>query len=127
MIIGMIGVYVAYKMHYWVERKFKIDDAVGAVAVHGYAGVVGLVICGFVLWGYPSSGYWDTPINPVGMIIGAIIMFGLLGLLPGYVIAKILNSMGKLRIPKEVELAGMDFDTMEAAKNDQKVYAAAEK
>ena len=54
-------------------------------------------------------------------------MFGLLGLLPGYVIAKILNSMGKLRIPKEVELAGMDFDTMEAAKNDQKVYAAAEK
>ena len=28
----------AYKLHYWVERKFKIDDAVGAVAVHGYAG-----------------------------------------------------------------------------------------
>ena len=61
------------------------------------------------------------------MIIGAIIMFGLLGLLPGYVIAKILNRMGKLRIPKEVELGGMDFETMEAAKNDQKVYAAAEK
>ena len=116
-----------HRLHFWVERRFKIDDAVGAVAVHGYAGVVGLVICGFVLWGYPSSGYWDTPINPVGMIIGAIIMFGVLGLLPGYVIAKILNSMGKLRIPKEVELAGMDFDTMEAAKNDQKVYAAAEK
>ena len=74
---------VAYKLHYWVERKFKIDDAVGAVAVHGYAGVVGLVICGFVLWGYPSSysvgydGY--AAINPIGMIIGAIIMFGVLG------------------------------------------------
>jgi ammonia channel protein AmtB len=127
MVIAMVGVVIMHRLHFWVERRFKIDDAVGAVAVHGYAGVVGLVICGFVLWGYPSSGYWDTPINPVGMIIGAIIMFGLLGLLPGYVIAKILNSMGKLRIPKEVELAGMDFDTMEAAKNDQKVYAAAEK
>jgi ammonia channel protein AmtB len=80
MVIGMIGVYVAYKMHYWVERKFKIDDAVGAVAVHGYAGVVGLIICGFVLWGYPSSGYEGyAAINPIGMIIGAIIMFGLLG------------------------------------------------
>ena len=54
---GAIGVVIAYKMHYWVERKFKIDDAVGAVAVHGYAGFVGLVICGFVLNGYPSSGY----------------------------------------------------------------------
>ena len=28
--IGMLGVYCGYKMHYWVERKFKIDDAVGA-------------------------------------------------------------------------------------------------
>ena len=41
MIIGGFGTYCAYKLHYWVERKFKIDDAVGAVAVHGYAGCVG--------------------------------------------------------------------------------------
>jgi len=128
MIIGMIGVYVAYKMHYWVERKFKIDDAVGAVAVHGYAGVVGLVICGFVLWGYPSSGYEGyAAINPVGMIIGAIIMFGLLGFLPGWIIAKVLNGMGKLRIPHEVELAGMDFNFMEAAKADEDAVAADQK
>ena len=128
MIIGMIGVYVAYKMHYWVERKFKIDDAVGAVAVHGYAGVVGLVICGFVLWGYPSSGYEGyAAINPIGMIIGAIIMFGLLGFLPGWIIAKVLNGMGKLRIPHEVELAGMDFNYMEAAKADEDAVTADQK
>ena len=128
MIIGMIGVYVAYKMHYWVERKFKIDDAVGAVAVHGYAGVVGLIVCGFMLWGYPSSGYEGyAAINPVGMIIGAIIMFGLLGFLPGWIIAKILNGMGRLRIPHEVELAGMDFNYMEAAKADEDAVAADQK
>ena len=128
MVIGMIGVYVAYKMHYWVERKFKIDDAVGAVAVHGYAGVVGLIICGFVLWGYPSSGYEGyAAINPIGMIIGAIIMFGLLGFLPGWIIAKVLNGMGKLRIPHEVELAGMDFNYMEAAKADEDAVAADQK
>ncbi|MDB2349731.1 ammonium transporter [Alphaproteobacteria bacterium] len=128
MIIGMIGVYVAYKMHYWVERKFKIDDAVGAVAVHGYAGVVGLVICGFVLWGYPSSGYEGyAAINPIGMIIGAIIMFGLLGFLPGWIIAKILNGMGRLRIPHDVELAGLDYNYMEAAKADENAVAADQK
>jgi Amt family ammonium transporter len=128
MLIAMVGVYVAYKMHYWVERKFKIDDAVGAVAVHGYAGVVGLIICGFVLWGYPSSGYEGyAAINPVGMIIGAIIMFGLLGFLPGWIIAKILNGMGKLRIPHEVELAGLDFNYMEAAKADEDAVAADQK
>jgi ammonia channel protein AmtB len=128
MIIAAIGVYVAYKMHFWVERRFKIDDAVGAVAVHGYAGVAGLVICGFVLWGYPSSGYEGyAAINPIGMIIGAIIMFGVLGFLPGWIIAKILHSMGKLRIPHEVELAGMDFNYMEASKADEAALAADEK
>ena len=133
MIIGMIGVAVAYKMHYWVERKFKIDDAVGAVAVHGYAGVAGLIICGFVLNGYPSSGYsvgamWDgatyAAINPLGMFIGAIIMFVVLGFIPGWIIAKVLHGMGKLRIPREVELAGLDFEIMEAAKNDEKSVAS---
>ena len=134
MIIGMIGVVIAYKMHYWVERKFKIDDAVRAVAVHGYAGFVGLVICGFVLNGYPSSGYsvgamWDgstyASINPLGMFIGAIIMFFVLGMIPGYIIAKVLNGVGRLRIPREAEIAGLDYDIMEAAKDDEKSVASA--
>ena len=43
------------------------------------------------------------------MIAGAIIMFGVLGFLPGWIIASILNAAGKLRIPHEVELAGMDL------------------
>ena len=135
MIIAAIGVAIMYKLHYWVERRFKIDDAVGAVAVHGYAGVVGLVICGFVLWGYPSSPYeadiWNpdflyAAINPLGMIAGAIIMFGVLGFLPGWIIASILNAAGKLRIPREVELAGMDLPIMQARKSEHDAHAAAE-
>jgi ammonia channel protein AmtB len=133
MLIGAIGVVIAYKMHFWVERKFKIDDAVGAVAVHGYAGFAGLVICGFVLNGYPSSGYsvgamWDgstyASINPLGQFLGAIIMFGVLGMLPGYVIAKILNGMGKLRIPREVEIAGLDYEIMEDDRDAEKAVAS---
>ncbi len=55
--IGAITVWIIYKLHYWVERRFKLDDAVGAVAVHGYAGFIGVVIAGFMLWGQPSSPY----------------------------------------------------------------------
>ena len=127
MIIGAIGVFIMYKMHYWVERRFKIDDAVGAVAVHGYAGVVGLLICGFMLWGYPSSAYEGyAAINPLGMAIGAVIMFGLLGFLPGWIIATILNSAGKLRIPREAEIAGLDYNLIAASKSDQDSLATAE-
>ncbi len=112
MLIGGVGTFIAYKMHFWVERKFKIDDAVGAVAVHGYAGFAGLVIAGFMLWGHPSSVYEGyASINPIGQLAGAVIMFGVLGFLPGWVVAKILNAAGMLRIPKEVELLGLDFGT----------------
>jgi len=122
MLIGAVGVVCMYKMHYWVERKFKIDDAVGAVAVHGYAGFVGLVIAGFMLWGYPSSPNTDyATVNPIGQFIGAIIMFGVLGFLPAFIVAKILSSMDMLRIPRAVEIAGLDvrYDVQrEEASND---------
>lgn len=36
-------------------------------------------------------------------------MFAVLGFLPGYVGAKILSAFGVLRVPKAVELAGLDL------------------
>ena len=59
--------------------------------------------------------------------IGAVIMFGVLGFLPGWIIAKILHSAGKLRIPREVELAGTDFNLIEAGKADATAVSADEK
>ena len=47
-------------------------------------------------------------INPVGQILGAIIMFWVLGFLPCYVLARVLQYFKMLRVPREVELAGLD-------------------
>jgi ammonium transporter, Amt family len=111
--IGGIGIYIAFYLHYWVERKFKIDDAVGAVAVHGYCGFLGCVIAGFLLWGFPSSPYEGyAAINPLGNAIGGVIMFFVLGFVPGWVVAKILDGMGLLRVPRQVELMGLDFKSL---------------
>jgi ammonium transporter, Amt family len=110
MFIGAIGAVIAYKMHYFVERRFHIDDVVGAVAVHGYAGFSGLIIAGFMLWGTPASGFEGyAHINPLGQFIGAVIMFGVLGFLPTFVLCAVLKRMGQLRIPYEVELVGLDL------------------
>ncbi len=112
-VVGGIGVYIAYKLHYWVENRFKIDDAVGAVAVHGYAGFLGCIIAGFLLWGYPSSPYEGyATVNPLGNTIGGFIMFFVLGFVPGWVLATILNGFGLLRVPRQVELMGLDFKTL---------------
>ncbi|MQA07735.1 MAG: ammonium transporter [Pseudonocardiaceae bacterium] len=119
MILAAIAVVIIYKLHFYVERKFKLDDVVGAVAVHGYAGVFGVVTAGFMLWGYPAaepvdgvSAWFTTPdgwpaINPLGNFLGAIIMFGL-GFVPIFLIAKLLNRFGLLRVPRAVELVGLD-------------------
>jgi len=112
MLIGSVGAVCAYKLHFWVERRFKIDDAVGAVAVHGYAGFIGLVIAGFMLWGHPATaGYIEDVayITPWGQFLGAIIMFVVLGFIPAYVVANIMKAMGVLRIPEAVELVGLDM------------------
>ena len=124
--IAIVGVFAAYKLHFWVERKFKVDDAVGAVAVHGYAGVVGLVLCGFVLWGHPSStfeGY--AAINPLGQAAGAFIMFFVLGFAPAWVFSKVLKSAGMLRVPKEIEIAGLDFAEIAHQRRAEEEVAAA--
>lgn len=128
MFIAAVGVVVAYKMHFFVERKFKIDDAVGAVAVHGYAGFFGVVVCGFMLWGYPSSPNPDyAAINPLGQFIGAIIMFFVLGFLPGWVLSKILNAMGLLRIPRKIEIMGLDAGSLNELAEEERGVIAAER
>ena len=100
MLIGAAGVVVMYKLHHWVEKTFKIDDAVGAVAVHGYAGFFGVCVAGFMLWGYPSSPNTDfAPITPWGQLAGAVIMFGVLGLLPGFLVAKTARAVWVIADP----------------------------
>jgi ammonium transporter, Amt family len=114
MFIAAIVVAICYRLHFWVERRFKIDDAVGAVAVHGYGGFLGVVVAGFMLWGTPSSPYEGFAlITPWGNFIGAVIMFAL-GFVPVYILAKILDAAGLLRVPHRVELEGLDFATNEA-------------
>lgn len=127
MIIAAIGVVFMYKLHFFVERKFKIDDAVGAVAVHGYAGFFGVVIAGFVLWGYPSSPDDSfANINPLGNFVGAIIMFFVLGFVPGWTLSKILNAFGMLRIPWQIELMGLDAAAAQSAAEDEAEIITAE-
>ncbi len=112
MLIGAVGAVCAYKLHFWVERRFKIDDPVGAIAVHGYAGFIGLVIAGFMLWGHPATAAYHAEvayINPVGQFLGALIMFVVLGFIPAYIVSLILNGMGLLRVPPAVELVGLDM------------------
>jgi ammonium transporter, Amt family len=95
----------------WIERKMRVDDVVGAVAVHGVAGFLGMLWVGVFAAGYP------TGLNNVESSIGGQLMgmatFLPLGLLSGWVAAFILRKLNLLRVPPEVELQGLDVSEYE--------------
>jgi ammonia channel protein AmtB len=89
-------------------EKFGIDDAVGAVTVHGTVGIYGLVMLGVFGTGYPALlGEGAPTISLVGQIVGAVVFIAI-GLGTGYVSALILKILGMLRVPEAAEIAGLD-------------------
>ncbi len=105
-LLGLCGGIIAPLAANWLAKTFKIDDAVGAVSVHGVAGLFGVLAFGIFGAGYPNGDYPDT--NFMGQLIGAVTML-LLGFVPGYVASLILKKAGLLRIPEKVEIMGMDL------------------
>ena len=95
-----------------ILERMGIDDAVGAVTVHGTIGLFGLIMLGVFASGYPAlDAFMGDAVRPTisltGQIVGAVVFF-LLGFVPGYVVSLILKGLGMLRTPEAAELAGLD-------------------
>lgn len=87
---------------------FGIDDAVGAVTVHGTMGVFGMLMLGIFGSGYPALLGENAPtISFIGQLVG-IVVFVAIGLISGYVCSMILKVIGMLRVPEAAEIAGLD-------------------
>ena len=91
----------------FVERR-GIDDSVGAFAVHGVTGTISGILPGIFAAGYIAQP-GQAPINIFGQIGGVAICAIGLGFIPGYVASWILNKLGLLRVPPEVEVTGLDL------------------
>lgn len=106
-VIAMIGgVIMPYSAR--LIEKMRVDDAVGAVAVHGVLGAWGVIAVGIFAAGFPATqGEGVAMTNLVGQAIGVGVMFAL-GFVPGYVCSLILRIFGLLRVGRTAELIGLD-------------------
>ena len=87
--------------------KMGIDDSVGAVSVHGFSGILGVLAVGIFAAGYPGPG--DAPATSfMGQFVGVIVMI-LCGFIPGYLVSLLLKTLGVLRVPDEVQEIGLDL------------------
>jgi ammonia channel protein AmtB len=106
-LLAMLTAVLAYYAGGWIERKMRVDDAVGAVAVHGVSGFLGIIWVGIFAAGYP------TGLNNVDSSIGGQLMglatFVPLGFLTGWAAAWVLKKFNLLRVPLAVEVEGLDL------------------
>ena len=105
---GMLAVYAGT----WIEKKLRVDDAVGAVAVHGVCGFYGVLLVGIFAGGYPT-GINNIDSSFGGQLIGMLTFFPL-AFLPGYFASWVLRRLNLLRVPVEVELEGLDMAEFQA-------------
>ncbi|MGI9608021.1 MAG: ammonium transporter [Acidimicrobiales bacterium] len=90
----------------YLEQKVRIDDAVGAIAVHGFTGFFGVLLVGIFAGGYPT-GALGVETTLLGQLVGIAAMFPL-AFLSGYIASGILRKLNMLRVPPAVELEGLD-------------------
>ena len=91
-------------------ERMGIDDAVGAVTVHGVLGAWGVLVVGIFASGYPalSGDAGVVTVSFVGQFVGMIVMF-LIGFVPGYVVSLLFKMAGILRVGEAAEKAGLDL------------------
>lgn len=105
-----------------VENKFKIDDPVGAVAVHAVHGCWGILATGLFADGTYGDGFngvagtvkglfYGDPSQFVAQLICVAVLI-VWGFGSSYVFWKILDKVMGLRVPAEAEKEGLDIPEM---------------
>ena len=97
-LIAMLTAVLAVYVGNWIEGKMRVDDVVGAVAVHGVSGFLGVIWVGVFAAGYPT-GVNNVDSSIGGQLIG-VATFLPLGFLSGYVASWVLRKLNLLRVPR---------------------------
>jgi Amt family ammonium transporter len=110
-VAGLIGGIIVVFSIEIIEKKLKIDDAIGAASVHGVAGVWGTLVIG--LWGvdgdtgiglFNGGGASQLGTQAIGALAYAVWAVGL-----SFIVFAILKATIGLRVTKEVEIEGLDI------------------
>jgi Amt family ammonium transporter len=122
--IGAAGGLVCYA-GVMLKSKLGYDDTLDAFGVHGIGGMAGALLTGVF-----ASKVWNSA-GQDGLLLGGVNVFveqvvavaacGIYAALASIVLLKIVNALVGLRVPKDVELEGLDV-----ALHGEEAYALTE-
>jgi ammonium transporter, Amt family len=124
-VIGIIGAILAIEAVFIVERKFKIDDPVGAIAVHMVNGIFGVLAVGIFANGSYGAGWNGSSSKGIeGIIKGdwgqlgaqalgvAVILGVIFPIAFGFFSIQNKFTKGGIRSAEEDEINGLDIPEM---------------
>ena len=108
---GLIGgVIVVFSIEF-IEKKLKIDDAIGAASVHGIVGFWGTIVIG--LWGVDGDtkiGLFNGGVTDqlIAQLTGGL-AYAVWAVVLSFIVFGILKKTLGLRVTEEEEVAGIDI------------------
>ena len=108
---GLIGGIIVVFSIEFIEKKLKIDDAIGAASAHGVAGAWGTLVIG--LWGvdgatgiglFNGGGASQLGIQAIG-----VAAYGAWAILTSIIVLSLLKKTLGLRVSEEDEKSGLDM------------------
>jgi Amt family ammonium transporter len=121
-LIGAVAGLLVVEAALFIEKKLKIDDPVGAIAVHGVNGAWGCLSLGLLADGSYGDGWNGVPGTVTGLFYGNssqffaqcigvatnVVAIGILG----FIVFKLIDVTIGLRVSAAVEAEGLDMDEM---------------
>ena len=107
MIIGVIAATMFTISVSVIDNKFHVDDVAGAISLHGVSGSLGVILPGFLS---TENGlfYGGGAGRLVSQFIGMISIWVFTAICVSIIIFILKKTMG-IRVPEEIELAGLDI------------------
>tara|TARA_R110002073_G_scaffold79128_2_gene190543 strand:+ start:2278 stop:3486 length:1209 start_codon:yes stop_codon:yes gene_type:complete len=111
-LLGLIGGVVCYIAVDLVKHRWKIDDSLDVLAVHGVGGALGSLLVAF-LAGLPGgTGLGETSAGSqfgVQLLgVGSVLVWSVIATI---IIVLIVRALVGLRVNKDEEIEGLDFST----------------
>jgi ammonium transporter, Amt family len=108
--LGAAGGMVCYGAVILVKRKFKIDDALDVLGVHGVGGTFGTLLLPFAAAIGPGAAVMSRPVFEQFLIQGkAVAICAAWSIAASYIIVMAVKAVCAIRADREAEIQGLDF------------------
>jgi Amt family ammonium transporter len=121
-LIGLVAGVLVIESAFFIEKRLKIDDPVGAASVHGVNGLWGVLALGLFADGTYGDGWNGVKGTVTGLfygdggqfvaqVIGGVTNIIVVGAM-GWIVYKIIDVIVGLRVSAKDELEGLDVPEM---------------